>query len=285
MPQIALRCREIADADLEGVTDLLTFGFRAERDRAFWQRALDRLGRHAAPPGYPRFGYVLDNGGALVGVLLQIFTQAGPAAPVRCNMSSWWVMPAFRVYGPMLVSRALRHDATYTNITPARHTWKILEAQGYLPYCRGWVMALAWLSRDAEPARVVAFDDGTAPDEHLTARDIALLRDHAAYGCICVVCEAGGRRYPFVFAPRRRYGVVGIALPTYCSEDAEPRRFAGALGRYLARRGYLMMYLDADSPLPGITGVYNSRRPKFYRGPNRPRVGDYAYSERAMFGS
>ncbi len=122
------------------------------------------------------------------------------------------------------------------------------------------------------------------PDAGLTAYDITVLRDHAAYGCICVVCEAGGRRFPFVFAPRWRYGVIGIALPTFCSEHAGVPRFVGALGRYLARRGFLLTYVDADGPLPGLYGVYNPRRPRFYRGPDRPRFGDYAYSERAMFG-
>ncbi len=283
--QITLRCREIVEADLEGIIDLLTFGFSAERDKAFWQLALGRLARHATPPGYPRFGYLLDNAGEVVGVVLQIFSQAGPVAPVRCNMSSWWVMPAFRVYGPMLVARALRHDATFTDITPAPHTWKILEAQGYVRYCNGWVVALPWLSHDAETARVAIFRADTVPDEFLTGRDIDLLRDHAAYGCICLLCEADGRRYPFVFAPRWRYGVIGIAQPVYCSEDADFRRFAGALGRYLARRGFVFMFIDADGPLPGIFGIHNPRRPKFYKGPDRPRLGDYAYTERAMFGS
>ncbi len=285
MSQNAIRCRQIVDADIEGVIDLLTFGFRAERDRAFWVRALDRLGRHAAPPGYPRYGYVLDNAGTLVGVLLQIFSQTKPGAPVHCSMSSWWMMPEFRVYGSILVSRALRHDAIYTDISPAPHTWDILKAQGYRPYSKGWVVALPWLSRDAVKARVTPFSDGITPDQHLTAWDLAMLRDHASYGCMCVICEAGGRRYPFVFAPRWRYGVIGIALPVYCSEDGGVQRFAGALGRYLVRRGYLLMYLDADGPLRGVRGVYNPRRPKFYRGANPPRLGDHAYSERAMFGS
>ena len=195
------------------------------------------------------------------------------------------MMPEFRVYGSILVSRALRHDAIYTDISPAPHTWDILRAQGYVPYSKGWVMALPWLSRDAVKARVTPFSDGITPDEHLTASDIDVLRDHAAYGCICLLCEAGGRRYPFVFAPRWRYGVIGIALPVYCSEDGGTQRFAGALGRYLARRGYLVMCLDAEGPLPGVHGVYNPRRPKFYRGASPPRLGDYTYSERAMFGS
>ncbi len=285
MPNKSIRCRQILDADMGGVIDLLTLGFRAERDRAFWVRALDRLSRHAAPPGYPRFGYVLDNAGTLVGVLLQIFSQREAGMPVYCNMSSWWMMPEFRVYGSMMVSRALRHDAIYTDITPAPHTWDILKAQGYVPYSKGRIMAFASLSRDAVKARVTPFSDGLTPDEHMTAWDISMLRDHAAYGCICLLCDAGGRRYPFVFAHRWRYGVIGIALPVYCSEGGEVQRFAGALGRYLARRGYLLMYLDADGPLPGVHGVYNPRRPKFYRGVAPPRLGDYAYSERAMFES
>ena len=36
---------------------------------------------------------------------------------------------------PLLVASALkRRDVTYTNISPAPHTWRTLQAQGFEPY-------------------------------------------------------------------------------------------------------------------------------------------------------
>jgi hypothetical protein len=32
-------------------------------------------------------------------------------------------------------------------------------------------------------------------------------------------------------------------------------------------------------------GWYSPERPKYFRGPHRPRLGDLAYTERTMFGS
>ena len=285
MARTALRCREAATGDLDGMIALLTQGFSHERDRQFWERAMDRLSRHPTPPGFPRYGYLLDNDGEVVGVILQIFSQAPGDRHVRCSMSSWYVLPAFRPFASLLVSRALRHDATYINATPAPSTWPLLEAQGYARYCEGRVLTPLSLARGSEPARVSPFTEGLTPDGHLTAADIAVLRDHAAYGCISLVCEAVGRRYPFVFVPRRCLAMVGIAGLIYCGAEAAVPRFAGALGRYLARRGFPLVVLDADGPLPGVPGLYTGNRPKYFRGPDRPRLGAHAYSERAMFGS
>ena len=73
----------------------------------------------------------------------------GTGSP-RCNLSSWYVDPAFRTYAPMLVSQALRHkEVTYTNVSAAPHTWPIIEAQGFRRYSNGIFVALPALSFSA----------------------------------------------------------------------------------------------------------------------------------------
>jgi len=74
------------------VADLLARGFPA-RPRKYWTSALARLAARGAPDGCPRFGYLLEADGAPVGVLLLIFAESGGA--VRCNVSSWYVEPAY----------------------------------------------------------------------------------------------------------------------------------------------------------------------------------------------
>lgn len=277
-----LHCRDIDADDLDAVVSLLTLGFRDQRRRSYWEAALARLAAHASPAGYPRFGTLLETAGRVVGVIIQIYHQNNDGS-VRCNMSSWWVQPEYRTFGGLLISRALRHPATYTNITPAPQTIALLEAQGYRPYCRGRVVALAWLSRRVARARVRRFDP--ARPGPLDPDEAAILRDHASYGCISLVCEMEGRCHPFVFAPRRRAGLVGLAVLTYCRAEADFARFAGPLGRALALRGFPLVVVDADGPIAGVIGRYSGDRPKYYRGPDRPRIGDCAYTERALFGS
>ena len=74
-----IRCREISEADLDAVAELLTRGF-VGRSRDYWMQGLRRQAAREVPHGYPRFGYMLDNDGAPVGVLLLLYTLADATA-------------------------------------------------------------------------------------------------------------------------------------------------------------------------------------------------------------
>ena len=104
--------------------------------RRFWLRALRAAARAASRRRrLPQYGYLLESGGVPVGAILLICsTMPGRARPpaVRCNLSSWYVEPDSAAYAPLLVSQALRHKhVTYLNVSPAPHTWPIIEAQGF----------------------------------------------------------------------------------------------------------------------------------------------------------
>ncbi len=109
-PVPGLRCRQIDDADVEGVASLLARGFPAH-DRQFWLAAYAQLSRHRTPAGLPKSGYLLETAGTAVGAILLICSNlpTGAGNAIRCNLSSWYVEPWFRAYAPMLVSQALRH--------------------------------------------------------------------------------------------------------------------------------------------------------------------------------
>src|SRR5689334_15785750 len=116
-PSATVRCRQIVGPDIEEVIALLTRGFPG-RKRQFWMRGFERQADRPTPPNCPKFGYVLESDGVLVGVLLLLFTSvaAGAEAAVRCNLSSWYVDPAFRNYASLLASVALKHKGvTYIN--------------------------------------------------------------------------------------------------------------------------------------------------------------------------
>jgi hypothetical protein len=43
--------------------------------------------------------------------------------------------------------------------------------------------------------------------------------------------------------------------------------------------------IDASAPIPGLVGWYSgSNMPKYFKGPQRPRLGDLAYTENAVMG-
>src|SRR5882757_10956141 len=157
-----VRCRQINDSDVDGVGDLLTRGFRI-RSRNYWRRALASLGSHPTPAGLPKYGYLLESDGAPVGVILLIFSSipGHDAAAMRCNVSSWYVEPAYRSHAALLVSQAIKHkNVTYVNISPAVHTRPIVEAQGFARYTTGQFVAAPMLSgaRRDDCAKVIGID-------------------------------------------------------------------------------------------------------------------------------
>lgn len=284
--QARIRRREIGAADLDGIATLLRKGF-PKRRRDHWVRALKRLSDHPTPTGYPKYGYLLECSGVPVGVSLHIFSSipVDGEARIRCNLSSWYVDPAFRSYATTLVSDGLkRKDVTFLNVTPAPHTLPILEAQGYVKYCQGWFAAVPALSgpRDDDVhVELVSPDICLVTDLQPFEKELLLV--HSYYGCISLTCRSGGRTYPFVFMPRRKFGILPFVYLVYCRDRADFVRFARPIGRFLLKFGLPVVVLDSNGPISELVGKYLDARPKYFKGPHRPRLGDLAYSELAMF--
>jgi hypothetical protein len=286
-----LRCREISAADLDSVADLLTRGFFG-RSRDYWMQGLLRQASRDVPNGYPRFGYMLDHGGSAVGLLLLLYTlRTGGGAPaIQCNLSSWYVEPAFRNYAPMLTKIAQRHnEVTYLNISAATWTWPIIEAQGFSSYCSGLFFSIPLLSRKAPGMTVEAIAPDAKAIEGLPDAEVELLTRHARYGCLSLVCRRpGGQPIPFILMPMRiRRG--WIAPPAmqliYCRDIAEFTECAASIGRVLLRHGKISVLLDANGPVAGLTGIYSEARGrKYFKGPHRPRLADLTDTELVLYG-
>lgn len=287
MAQLTIRCRPIEVDDLAGIADLLARGFPA-RSRRYWTRGLRRLAARSVPEGYPRFGFMLDHDGTPVGAILTIAqTIRHDGAPyVRCNLSSWYVEPAFRSHAALLAMLPFRlKGATLVNISAAPNTWPTIEAQGFERYATGQRLALPILSRSEAGLRVTPFAAGAAPG--LPEAD--MLADHAAAGCLALVGEAPEGPVPFVLMNARgrqgRWWIPAMRL-VYARSARDVGRFAAPLGRILLRRGRPFLLYDGDGsgcePL-GVT--LDGRAAKYFRGAQRPRLGDLAYTEFTIFGS
>ena len=279
-----VRFRQITDSDVNDVVELLTRGFAPRRSRLFWQDVMARLAAHATPPGAPRYGYMLDDGGGPVGVILLIFSTM-PTGEVRSNASSWYVEPTLRTYASMLISQALsRKDVTYLNLTSQPHTRPILDAQGYICFARGTFVAALPLQMFARGPRTRIVPADAVPRASFAGYERQVLLDHAGYGCTALWCETEERAYPFVFRLRSLKGVPCAQL-IYCRDIEDCVRFAGPLARYLTSRGRPLLLIDANGPVPGLVGKYfDQMMPRYCRGPQLPRLGDLAYTEIAMFG-
>lgn len=289
VPQV--RCREIVESDIDAIADLLTRGFSG-RTREYWMRGLGRQRERTVTPGYPRYGYLLENDRGPVGVLLLLYSsrvEAGEST-IRCNVSSWYVDPSFRIYATLLTSMAQKNkNVTYTNISPAVPTWPVIEAQGYKLYCSGLFFSIPLLSRAQPGMTIETVTPEGRPIKDLPQPDIELLASHAQYGCLAFVCHTSDGPLPFVMAPKRiRSGRIPLAALqlVYCRETADYIRCAGAIGRFLIRHRKPVVILDANGPVPGLAGVYTrTRGRKYFKGPNPPRLADLTDTELVLYGS
>jgi hypothetical protein len=290
MPAAKPRFREIQESDVEAVADLLTRGF-VHRSREYWMLGLRRQGARALPQDMPRYGYLMESDGKPVGCLLLIYSTKtiDGEATTCCNVSSWYVDPEFRNYAALFASMTQkRKDVTYFNVTPALPTWPILEAQGFQVYCRGLFFSLPALSPRGRDMHVEAVTPDTVSIAGLSDDELAMLKRHAGYGCLSLVCRTAEEAIPFTFfSLRKRRGIIPLpALQLgFCHEIADYVRCAGAIGRYLLWRGRPIVILDANGPMPGLTGLYSEARGrKYFKGPGQPRLGDLADTELAIFG-
>jgi hypothetical protein len=283
------RFREITESDIDAIADLLTRGF-VHRPRQYWIRGLRRQGARDLPTGVPRYGYMLENEGKPVGCLLLIYASKARATEIAtfCNVSSWYVDPAFRNYAALLSATAQkRKDVTYVNVTPAAFTWPLIEAQGFQRYCAGLYFSLPWLS----PARGITIEAVT-PDtqsiEGLSEAESAMLARHAEYGCLSLVCRTVDGPAPFIFLDlRKRRGIIPTPAMQlgYCRGIPDYIRCAGAIGRFLLRRGKPVVIVDANEPIAGLSGFYTEARGrKYFKGPHRPALGDLSDTELVIYG-
>jgi hypothetical protein len=282
MPSI--RCRQIEEGDIDAVMAVLVPEFRYSR--AFWVTAFKRLATHLPPPGYPKYGYLLQNESQIVGLQLMIFSKViNDEAKVRCNITNLYVHPSYRSCAPMLISPGSKHkDVIYYVVTPSIQAIPLLRALGYQKYCNGRFDCLPALSAALSEATIEEVRPDLQANEGLPQFEVDLLLAHAKLDCIGLVLTFNGRRYPFIFAIRRKFGLLPFAALIYCRDLNDFLRFAGSLGRQLLNRGVPLLVLDANGPISGLVGKYSDRYPKYFKGPEPPRIGDLTYSKRVFIG-
>ena len=177
-------------------------------------------------------------------------------------------------------------SVTYFNVSPATDTWPILEAQGFQVYCRGTFCSVPALSRKQRGMTIERIDAATNSVSGLSGVETELLRRHAEYGCLSLVCRTSDSASPFIFfpVPKRRGPVLSMLLG-YCTGISDYVRCAGTIGRYLLWEGKPLVLIDANGPVAGLAGVYREGTGrKYFKGPHRICLGDLADTELAIFG-
>lgn len=283
-----VHCRPIREADWEGVVDCLCRGF-PERDRSYWRQALTRLSLRPAVAEFQQYGFALEKAGRIVGVVLTLYTRyrRQEGDEIRCNLSSWSVDAEFRPYAIKLITAVLKQkDVTYTNVSPAPATLKHNLALGFRLFSSGQFAFLPAFSSVQRSCRVLEARSDLAEMAMLSDSERYILSEHAALGCLSLICICDGAAFPFVLMPRRTLrGLIPSYQVIYCRSLADLSRCAGAVGRFLLRSGILLCVVDAKEPIAGLFGWYRPNRGlKYFKGPRPPSLGDLTFTELVIFG-
>jgi hypothetical protein len=280
-------CRQITVDDGDAILDLLCEGF-TRLPRRHWAAALEFMGARPTRCGAPRYGYMIESDGRAAGVLLVITTEIrrNGTTTIRSNSSSWYVRPGFRTYAPLLMTQWLRLPAdAYLNVSPAEHTFPLIEAWGFVRFAHGTSLLFPAITRRTERTRILHAARLSEAEVPIPSDDHTLLVDHSRAGCVALWCETRDRGYPFVFRRRLIKSRLPCAQLIYCRDLEDLSHLAGPIGRYLLRSGLSAVLAATDGPVPGVPGVYiDGKYPMYFRGQMPPRLGDLAYTEAGLFG-
>ncbi len=269
----------ITGADRAAVADFLHRHLNPRVPPAAWQRAM----RTSWAPDAGDHGYLLRDGGAVVGAYLAFYSERTIAGRRErfCNLGAWCVLPAYRRHAPRLLRALLsRRDTHFTDLSPSGSVVEINRRLGFrfLDTTTVLVPARPRLAPGAVTDR---------PDEVVAAlddRQRRLFRDHADAPAVHHVLLRRGDRTCYVMARReRRRGLPLFASVLHVSDPEVFRRMAGALGGHLLRRhGVAALLVE-----PRIAGCrplgalpWPRPRPKMYRSERlTPDQIDDLYSE------
>jgi hypothetical protein len=83
----------------------------------------------------------------------------------------------------------------------------------------------------------------------------------------------------------RRIAVPAMQL-IYCVDVTHYVACIGTIGRFLLRRGWVSVALDANGRMNELVGFYRKHRGrKYFKGPQSPRLADLSDTELPIFGS
>ena len=282
-----MEVRPALPEDFEEIHPLLLRFENPRMSRDDWRRMLFDLPWTVEEP---HRGYVLRDGGAVVGFLGTIFSRREVGGVVHrfCNLSSWIVLPEHRGASFQLVLPVLAlRSHTIVNLSPSAVAWEVFTGLGFRPLETAQALLLP-LPRPGEMLRrrgAVTTDPAEMRAE-LDEGGRRILADMSGTLAAQALLRAGRRRCHVVATRSPWKGRWGLAHVQYASdwdllwERAAP--VSGALGRVLGTVGLRVDARHRRGALPPVAVEKRLPRAHLYRpadaGPG-PRSVDGLYTE------
>jgi hypothetical protein len=198
-----VQVRHLVAADYGPVVDLMR---RQEFAEGLSAETLHRMFDYSWDGDRDDRGFVLDDGGRIVGFLVVAYSRrrVDGRDVGFCNMGSWYVEPPYRASSLALLRSLLAlDDLTIWNLTANSTVRAIMEKHGFevISRERFFCGPGAALARGASPACKV-LDDPKVIEAIVSEEHRRILRDHLPYGCGHYALAEDGD-YCFVVTKRR----------------------------------------------------------------------------------
>jgi len=235
----------------------------------------------------PNLGFVLTAGDEIVGFLGAVYArrQIRGQSCVTCNFTSWYILPEYRGWGPLLLAAALRdQDVCYTNLTPSPTSARMCEAMGFTRLESQTIILPPLFHLDTLRTRGVEiiFDlDGIR--SLLKDDQRPIFEDHLAYDCLHLALRERTECAYLVVKRRRIKRRQPLSELLYCSAPQILVRHLERAKLAILRRQRTVA-LMADMRLfqaPAPRGVWIRQRPPvlFRSSLLKPEEVDKLYSE------
>ncbi len=273
------------EEDWQAATNILIRGFQ-ERPPSFWIDGLNRIRSIEATGITRQIGYLLQNDGEDIGVILTLRThrkddQGGTRELV--NLAGWYVDERFRWYAPRMLSQLVSdEDVVFTDLTSIPAVRQMLPAMHFKQWNQGLLFSsfLLTLWNWRKGLKVMSLDE--LPQGSLSDADRNLLEDHEKLGCIACVLKDGETFHPLVFLRQVRWKIP-VARVIYAPSVSVVIKNLSNVLLYLIKHNIFFIALECNKPNFLNQFFLPNKSIKYYKGDVDPDMIDFAYSELVLF--
>ena len=272
----------IGDSDIDQVGDFL----HENLDRRISARNWSQSVRPPWSVESPNHGFMLHEGGRLVGVYLAFYSERTIAGRNErfCNLAAWCVVPKYRLHGLKLLNALLGQSGYhFTDLSPSGNVIPLNRRLGFedLDTATALMPNLLW---PTWPGRYRISSDPAFIESVLAGPELQIYRDHRrARAAKHLVMIHRGQHCYVIFRRDRRKDLPVFASVLYVSNPSLFQRMAAVFGRHvLLHHGIPLTLLELRivGGQPAGSLRLSSSRPKMFKSASlRADQIDNLYSE------
>lgn len=274
--------RPVLESDVSAVCEFL--GKNMHRGmKAHEYRALFSYSWMTDKPG---MGYLLEEGGQIVGFLGAIYSCRRIRGKMEqfCNLTNWCVLPQFRNKSLKLLFALLgQQEQTVVNLSPSREVQDVFRAMSYLPLDKFKLFSLPFVHFWTLTGRGRILHEGAELRAVLDQPQQEIVRHHSGTGCRFIVIAEGQRTCLVGSKRRKKQGVPFTEILHASDPDLLRRNFERVKLFLMLRDRTPLLAIDERLLEIRLPLMLPYSRPSYFQSQSiDPHLIDNLYSELAL---